>query len=166
MRLAAILHDLSLALLVGGIAGVGFCVNLLFARAPSREIAGQVGNAIFARLGPGVLALSVALLVTSLLLHRGGPPSGRRIVSVLLAGAIVAVAAVTALWLTPRMGAIWASGAHAADGSGLLGDDRRRFLVLHIISNVAYLAVMLMGVALVLLRARELPPQSPRGFSG
>jgi hypothetical protein len=153
MRLAAILHDLSLALLVGGIAGVGFCVNLLFSRAPSREIAGQVGNAIFGRLGPGVLALSVTLLITSLLLHRGGPPSGRRTVSLLLAGAIVAVAAVTALWLTPRMGALWASGVHAADGSGLIGDDRRRFLALHIISNVAYLMVMLMGVALELLRS-------------
>ena len=166
MRLTAIVHDLSLALLVGGIAGVGLCANLLFARAPSREIAGQVGNAIFGRLGPGVLVLSVAVLITSLLLHRGGAPSGRRTGLVLLAGAMVVIAAVTALWLTPRMGALWASGAHAADGSGLIGDDRSRFLVLHIISNVAYLAVMLMGAALVLLRAWGLPPQSPRGFSG
>ena len=64
MRAVAAVHDLVLALLTGGLAGAGLAVNLLFARAPSREIAGAIGNAIFTRLGPISLGLAAVLLLS------------------------------------------------------------------------------------------------------
>jgi hypothetical protein len=153
MRLAGILHDLSLGILAGGIAGIGLAVNVLFSRAPSREIAGQIGNVIFSRLGPATLALALIVLATRLYLNRQEPASGIR-TAALAASVIMAVlAALVALWLTPAMGAIWRSAAHAPDGSGLTGGDRSRFIALHVGANVAYLVTFLLGLAQIAMRA-------------
>jgi hypothetical protein len=151
MRFLEVLHGLALALLTGGIAGVGLAVGVLFQRAPSREIAGQVGNATFSRLGPAVLALAAIVLAARVYLHRAEPPSGIRTTSLVLAVAIVAVAALVALGITPRMAALWAAGAHAADGSGLTGEDRGRFVALHALANAAYLVLLACGAALIVL---------------
>ncbi|MBI3449322.1 MAG: DUF4149 domain-containing protein [Acidobacteria bacterium] len=153
MRLVAALHDLSLAFLTGGLAGVFVAVDMLFDRAPSREIAGQVGVAIFGRIGPSSLALAAILLGARIALHGAERPGGARRVSLVLALVIAASCAAAALYLTPRMSAIWIAGAHAGDGAGLTGDDRSRFLAMHIASNLAYLAAMISGAAMLALRA-------------
>jgi len=150
LRLASSIHDLALAFLTGGLAGVFLSVNLLFDRAPSREIAGQVGNAIFGRLGPAALTLALVLLGSRLAMGRLG--EGDR-ASLVLAALIVLAVGAAALVLTPRMSAIWTSSPHAPDGSGLADEAKRRFLALHIMSNLAYMAALLSGAALVVVRA-------------
>lgn len=153
MRLTGILHDLSLGLLAGGIAGIGLAVNILFDRAPSREIAGQIGNVIFSRLGPSSFALALIVLASRLYLNRIEPPSRMRTASVAICVVMAILAAVVALWLTPRMGAIWRSAPHAPDGTGLTGVDRSRFIALHVGANLAYLVIFLLGTAQIALRA-------------
>ncbi|HET6373204.1 MAG TPA: DUF4149 domain-containing protein [Candidatus Polarisedimenticolia bacterium] len=147
------LHDLSLALVVGGIAGAAVSALALFGKAPSREVAGEVGQLLFQRLGQGVLILSMVVLVTRLVLARSEPATTTRTVSVLLAAAALALSAVVALWLTPRMGVIWTASPHAPDGSGLLAEDRRLFMALHGIANLCYISILVMGAAQIALRA-------------
>lgn len=153
MRLVRALHDLALAIQVGGIVGVGLSVWVLFARAPSREIAGRIGGEIFGLLAPAVLLLASIVFGARLVLRSGDALA--RPFGLTIASAALIIAAANALWLTPRMAAIWAAGAHAADGSGLAGEDRHRFLMLHGISNVAYLAILLLSVGLMLLGSRR-----------
>lgn len=158
MRPAVAVHDLALALMIGGIAGVGLAIAMTFARAPSREVAGQIGNAVFGVLGPSVLVASLVVLVTRVLVQRSEAPSTARTASLSLAIVTALLAAIVALWLTPRMSALWTGGAHAPDGSGLTGPDRSRFLSLHGVSNLLYLAILLLSAAqLVLgsLRSRQ-----------
>jgi len=131
---------------------VGLAVSVLFARAPSREIAGQIGNVIFSRLGPAVAILAVALFATEMITRRSRASGAAEIASTILHAAIVLMALAVALWLTPKMGAIWREGAHAADGTGLEGNARGRFLVLHVASNLIYLAMLTSGIAIVVLR--------------
>jgi len=126
---------------------------VLFSRAPSREIAGQIGHAIFDRIGPASLALAAILLGARIALHRAERPGGARLAALALALVAAAACAVAALYLTPRMSAIWSGGAHAGDGAGLAGDDRARFLAMHIAANLTYLAAMISGAALLALRA-------------
>jgi hypothetical protein len=162
MRFVSAAHDLALALLVGGLAGVFVSVGTLFARAPTREIAGQVGNAIFGRLAPAAVLLAAIVLGARLRLHRGEPASARRSLALVLAAAIALTVAAAALYLTPRMSAIWTAAPHAADGSGLAGEDKVHFLRLHILSNLSYLAALLAGIALILAGAIVPSPRGPR----
>ncbi len=151
LKAAAAIHDLALAIMAGGIAGVGLSIAITFARAPSREIAGQIGNVILGILGPALLGASLVVLAARMLLHRAETPSAARAAALVLAIVTALLAALLALWLTPRMGAIWATGDHAADGSSLTGEDRTRFLKLHGFSNLLYMAVMLLAAAQLVL---------------
>jgi hypothetical protein len=162
MRFVSAVHDLALALLVGGLAGVFVSVGTLFARAPTREIAGQVGDAIFGRIAPAAVLLAAIVLAGRLRLHRVEAASARRSLSLVLAAALALAVGAAALYLTPRMSAIWTSAPHAADGSGLAGDDKVLFLRLHILSNLSYLAALLAGVALILARAIAPSPGASR----
>lgn len=144
-------HDLSLALLTGGIAGIGVAIPVVFAKAPTREIAGQIGNTVFDRLAPLVFVLCVLLMLSHIASRRGEPEGWRRRLRFVLAAAMLFVSVAIAFWLTPRMSALWTGAAHAADGSGLAGEARRSFLVLHIVSNIAYLLNFLMGLVLISL---------------
>ena len=143
LKLAAVIQNLALALMAGSIAGVGLAAFVLFAEAPSREIAGQVGNVIFARLGPAILALSGLSLGARAILHRTQRPTGGRATAFILAVVVAVLAGVVALWLTPTMVDIWHAAPHADDGSGLIGDERSRFLMLHGITNLFYMGIMI-----------------------
>ena len=158
MRTIRAVHDVALALLAGGIAGVGMAVTVLFAKAPSREVAGQIGSATFARLGPVVLLLAMVVFGARLVTGAGATGSaGLRRLGLSLSGVALALAAVNAVWLTPRMVGLWNEGPHAADGTGLAEPARHRFLALHGMSNLAYLAILLLCLALLIL------PPGPAG---
>jgi hypothetical protein len=151
LPLAAAFHDLALALLTGGLAGVFLAVGILFEKAPSREIAGQVGNVIFGRLGPAALTLAVIVFATELILVRGKERGGRTALILSLLTFLMVGAA--ALFLTPRMTGIWLQSPHAPDGTGLMGEEKRRFLAMHVASNLAYMGALLAGVGRIVLRA-------------
>ena len=153
MKTVQSLHDLGLALLVGGIASALVAALTLFERAPSREIAGQVGQVIFERLGWVVLAASAIVLVTRLLLRREEPASRQGAAALTLASLCVGLALLVVLFITPRMASIWYSAQHAADGSGLSGDDRRAFMSLHGVANLSYMSMMVAGAVQIVLRA-------------
>lgn len=150
--MARVVHDLALCLILGGIAGTALCAGVLFERAPSREIAGHLGSVIFGRLGPAVLVLALVVVGTRLMLSRDGSVRGRRL-SLVLAAAMTAVAMVVSIWLTPQMITIWNEAPHAPDGSGLLGEDRARFFMLHGMTNLGYIAIGLLAACLVGQRA-------------
>lgn len=154
MRMLRVLHDLALGLILGGIAGTALCAGVLFDLAPSREVAGRIGSAIFGRLGPSILALTLIVLATHLLQSRGASRHGERL-SMVLVLAMTGVAVVVSLWLTPRMIAIWNEAPHAPDGSGLVGEDRGRFFMMHGMTNLGYIAIALFSAGVVALQARE-----------
>lgn len=143
-RLVWAIHDLALALMVGGVAGGAIAALILFERAPTREVAGQIGQTIFDRLGVIVLALALAVVLARLLLRRLQPASRtlpglpQAVICVILAGLI-------ALWMTPAMHALWVGAPHAEDGSGLTGEAKSRFMRLHGAANLAYIAILLAG---------------------
>jgi uncharacterized protein DUF4149 len=149
MRAVRALHDLALALVAGGIAGVALCVSLLFARAPSREVAGQIGSAIFGHLGSPMLLLATIVFGARLVMRSRRAAGAGGSVALAASALLLCLAALSALWLTPEMTAIWTAGAHAADGTGLIGEDRRRFLMLHGTSNLAYLGMLALSVLLI-----------------
>ena len=152
MRVIRAIHDLAVALLAGGIAGGSLSAIVLFRKAPTREVAGEVGQAIFDLLGIVVLSLSIVLLASRILLQREETPSWKRSTALALSVICAAAACVIALWLTPAMGAIWESGPHAADGSGLAGDARASFMRLHGMANLSYLILLLSSAGMILLR--------------
>lgn len=153
MRWLQPLHDLGLALLVGGIASAAVAALTLFEQAPTREIAGQIGQVIFQRLGWVVLAASVAVLLTRLALARGEPASKTRSAAMTLSCLCVGLALLVVLIITPRMASIWYSVPHASDGSGLTGDDRRAFMALHGVANLSYMSMMALGAVQIVIRA-------------
>ena len=148
----AVIHDVALALVVGGIAAVGVAAGAIFGSSPTREIAGQIGNDLFGTLGPAVLGLSLVVLAARLLLQSGEPTSRVRTASLICAVLMALMAAVLALWLTPRMNTIWTGSPHAPDGSGLDPGVRGGFMILHGISNLLYLGIMLLGITQIILR--------------
>jgi hypothetical protein len=153
MRLVAVVRDLCLAFLVGGLGAVFIAAIILFDRAPSREVAGEIGQALFNELGPVVFIVTLFLLGGYVLLRRTEPSPATGVVSLVLAGACVLIAALIALWLTPRMDVIWETAPHAEDGSGLAGEERTRFMTLHGIASASYLSIWLAGIALLVLRS-------------
>src|SRR5678816_3687544 len=155
MRTVRALHDLALALMTGGIVGVGLSVSVLFARAPSRDVAGQIGGGIFGAVGPYVLLLGSIVCGARLLMRTTEPASRVGLFATAASALVVIIAALNVFWLTPRMRLIWESASHAADGSGLQGEPRREFLALHGLSNLAYLSILLIGLLLILLRPKE-----------
>lgn len=159
-RVAAVIHDLALALMVGSVAGAAVGAIVLFEHAPSREVAGEVGNAIFDAVGPLVAALSILVLLAGLPLRRLEPRPRVRATSTTLSLICVVAALLILFWFMPRMDAIWASAPHAPDGSGLVPEARARFMQLHGMANVCFLTVFFGGSLLVVLRAvRSLPPR-------
>ena len=152
-KIASVIHGLALALLAGGIAGIVLAIDIVFDRAPSREIAGQIGNVIFGRLAPAVLGLSLLALGARIVMQGADSPSWGRTVALVAAILTVLIAAVIAFWLTPSMNLIWKEGLHAADGSGLAGDDRTRFLTMHIWSAVLYLGILSLAALQITLTA-------------
>lgn len=157
MRVIRAIHDLAVALLVGGIAGGSLSAIVLFRKAPTREVAGEVGQAIFNLLGIVVLSLSIVLLASRILLQRREPPSKSRSMALALSVACAAAACAIALWLTPAMGAIWESAPHAADGSGLAGEARGSFMRLHGLANLCYLILLLSAAGIILRRPGPMP---------
>ena len=153
MRSMQSLHDLGLALLVGAIAAAAVAALTLFEQAPTREIAGQVGQVIFERLGWVVLAASAAVLLTRLAIGRGEPASKSRSAALALSSLCVGLALLVVLIITPRMASIWHSVPHAADGSGLTGGDRRAFMSLHGVANFSYMSMMALGAVQIVIRA-------------
>lgn len=155
---------LALGLQVGGIAVASAAAFVLFDRAPNREIAGHIGMGIFELLAAVVLALTLIVLAGRLFLRRGEPASRASSAGLVLAVACCVLALAIALWLTPQMARIWESAPHAADGAGLTGEDRRRFMALHGIGNLAYQLILVMGAAQVVLgTARRRVPASVAG---
>lgn len=153
MRVVSIVHDLCLALLIGGIATIFMVAIILFNQAPNHEIAGHIGNVIFGITGPGVFVLVLLMLATRLLLRKKERSLRVHSFSLALAVAGAILSGVVALWITPRMDLIWLTSRHALDGSGLVGDDRARFMALHGMANGAYLAIWLMGITLHAMRS-------------
>jgi len=153
LKLCAIIHDLCLALLVGGLGAVFVAAFVLFDAAPNHEIAGQVGNALFNLLGLGTLAVTIILMASRAFLRANVAPArlsgigtGLTVIAVLLSAAI-------AFWLTPGMDVIWKTAPHAPDGSGLAGEDYARFMKLHGAGSASYLAIMLIAVVLLAMRS-------------
>jgi hypothetical protein len=153
MKIISALHHVSIVLMTGGIAGVGLAATVLFQKASSREVAGQIGNVIFGRLAPSVMVLSAVILATAIPIYRSQSISWNRTLSLGLAVAIFLMAAVVTFWLTPRMGAIWNSATHAGDGSGLTGEPYKQFMMMHGISNLVYIGVLLSGLVMTVLAA-------------
>lgn len=153
MRGVQSLHDLGLALLFGGIASALVAAVTLFEHAPTREIAGQVGQVVFQRLGWVVLGASAVVFATRLFLTRTEPAGRARSAALTLASICLGVSLLVVLVITPRMAAIWYSVPHAPDGTGLTGDDRRLFMTLHGVANLSYTSMMVMGAAQIVLRA-------------
>ena len=153
MRIVRALHDLALAFLAGGIAGGAVCALVLFAKAPSREVAGAVGQAIFDRLGLIVLGLSAILLACRLILQRLEPPSRSRATALAASAICVVLSGIIALWLTPAMAEIWSTAPHAPDGTGLVEEARRPFMRMHGIANLCYAIILAASAGLIVLRA-------------
>ncbi|HEY3177099.1 MAG TPA: DUF4149 domain-containing protein [Candidatus Polarisedimenticolia bacterium] len=159
MRFIRAIHDLTLALVVGGIFGGAFSAVILFREAPSREVAGRVGQAIFDLLGIVVFGLSLVLLASRAFLLRTEPPSRARSVALALSVACVLLACAIALGLTPAMGRIWRTAPHAPDGSGLVEAARVPFMRLHGIANLSYLALLGCAAAIILLQPADRLPR-------
>ena len=152
LKLCAVIHDLCLALLVGGLGAVFVAAFVLFDAAPDHEIAGQIGQALFNLLGPGTLGVTLLLLATRAYLRTvvaaprfAGIGTGLAVVAVILAGGI-------AFWLTPAMDVIWKTAPHANDGTGLAGEDYTRFMRLHGMGSASYLAIWLIAAVLLAMR--------------
>ena len=117
-RWAAVAHDVSLAWIAGGVLVAAVAALLLFQVAPSREMAGQVGQAIFDWLGRLMLVLSLVAAGSRLAIQRGAAPPPARSpagtsvsrrpfpLDLALLGVMLAASATLALWLTPAMAAI------------------------------------------------------------
>ncbi len=157
-RWAAVAHDVSLAWIAGGVLVAAVAALLLFQVAPSREVAGQVGQAIFNWLGRLMLVLSLVATGSRLAIHRGAaPPPGRSRpfpLDLALLGVMLAASATLALWLTPAMAAIWETAPHDPGGSGLMGADKTRFMRLHGLGNLLY--IVLFGASTLLIARRAL----------
>ena len=153
LRLAERAYVLGLSLLVGAQCAVGYLVApTLFAVVPERSLAGTIAGAIFARLGWAALAGYAVLLVLQLWLHRGaaGMPRWPRLA---LVGMLV-LTAIGHLWLRPWIAAV-REQVQAGGGFELAPAElRARFGMLHGASSLVFLAVTLLGVAL-LFRLRE-----------
>jgi hypothetical protein len=152
-RWAAMAHDLSLGWMTGAILGAGVAAVMLFKLAPSREVAGQIGNVLFEMLGRAVFLLTLILLGSRLLLRREALPGAARGLSLWPCLLACALAAILTLWLTPAMGVIWHTAPHDPAGAGLTGDDKARFMRLHGAGNLIYLALFVLGSALLAARA-------------
>ncbi len=153
LKLCAVIHDLCLALLVGGLGAAFVAAFVLFDAAPNHEIAGQVGQAIFNLLGPGTLVVTILLVASRAFLGSGVAPARLSRIGTALAVLTVLLAAAIALWLTPAMDVIWRTGPHAPDGTGLAGEDHARFMRLHGAGSASYLAVWLIAVVLLMMRS-------------
>jgi len=153
MKLCAVVHDLCLALLVGGLGAVFVAAFILFEAAPDHETAGQIGQAIFNLVGPGTLAVTLLLLGTRAALKTAVAPARLAAAGTALAVLAVLLAGVIALWLTPAMDSIWKTAPHAADGSGLEGEHYTRFMRLHGMGSASYLAILLIGFVLLASRS-------------
>ncbi len=153
MRIVRIVHDLVAAFLLGGIATASAAAMILFARAPSREVAGQIGQTIFEVVGRGAFVFSLVLLACRVAMSRAEPAPARGSLALGLAVLIVVLAGAIALWLTPAMGEIWRDGVHAADGSGLAGADREAFMSRHAIGSAFYFVIILASAVIIGLRS-------------
>lgn len=170
-RSAAVAHDVSLAWIAGGVLVAAVAAVLLFRVAPSREVAGQVGQAIFNGLGRLMLVLSLVAAGSRLAIQRaaapaqaafsratspGSGPGSRRAfpLDIVLCGVMVAASATLALWLTPAMAAIWETAPHDPGGTGLMGADKTRFMRMHGAGNLLYLT--LFGASTLLIARRAL----------
>ncbi len=152
-RLAIVLRDLALVLLVGGTLGVSTAALVVFDEAPTREIAGRIGMSVFDVASRAILLAAAVLVAAGIVLRRREPSPGNRI-NLFLSTGVFVVAALIALWLTPAMGEIWATAPHDPAGGGLAGEERRRFMMMHGIGNLGYLAIVVAGIVLVILRPR------------
>jgi len=130
----------------------------LFQAAPSREVAGQVGQVVFNWLGRVVFALTLVGLAGRVVLDRlaAGREKARRpgSLDLWLTASACAAAAVLALWLTPAMEVIWRTAPHDPSGGGLVGDDKSRFMRLHGAGNLLYLTLLVVTTLLVARRSR------------
>jgi hypothetical protein len=153
LKVFAIIHDLCLALLVGGLGAVFVAAFLLFETAPNHEIAGQVGQAIFNVVGPGTLVVTILMAASRAFLKSGVAPARLARLGTGLTVIALLLAAVIALWLTPAMAVIWRTAPHAPDGSGLTGDDFTRFMSLHGTGSASYLGILLIAAALLVMRS-------------
>lgn len=153
LKLCAVIHDLCLALLVGGLGAVFIAAFVLFDAAPNHEVAGQVGNALFNLLGPGTLAVTILLTAMRMFLKTAVTPRGLSAITTGLAVIAVLLAGVIAFWLTPVMDTLWKTAPHAPDGSGLSGEDYTRFMSYHGAGSASYLAVWLIAIVLLVMRA-------------
>jgi len=153
MKAVTIVHDLVVAMLAGGLATASVAAFILFDRAPSKEIAGQIGQTIFEIVGRGTFALALVLLACRLILARGDDPRVKRRAAMVMTALIVVVAAVIALWVTPALGEIWREGRHAEDGSGLAGADKEAFMARHGLGSAGYLVLILTSMGLIAMRA-------------
>lgn len=149
-RLSIIVRALSLTVLVGMTLGVASAAIIVFDKAPTREIAGQIGVSAFGLLSRIVFVAAVILLAVSIVIRRRHP-SLRSKLNLFLSTGIFVVAAILALWLTPGMVYIWETAPHDPAGGGLIGEDRSRFMMLHGIGNLGYLAIVAVGIALTIL---------------
>jgi len=149
-RLAIIARRLTLIVLVGGTLGVATSAIIVFDKAPTREIAGQIGTSVFDMLSRVVFVAAVILLTASIVIRRR-EPSLRSRINLFLSVAIFVVASLIALWLTPGMGHIWSTAQHDPAGGGLIGEERSRFMMLHGIGNLGYLSIVVMGIVLTIL---------------
>jgi hypothetical protein len=155
-------HDLALGWMTGGIGGAGVCAVLLFRHAPSREVAGQIGNVIFTVLGQMVFLLTLVLVGARLVMRRHAGRAGGPAPRLWPAALACVLAGVLALWLTPAMTSIWNAVPHDPAGSGLMGADKARFMRLHGAGNLIYLALFSLGCTLIASRA--LGGGSGRGY--
>ncbi|HKY33322.1 MAG TPA: DUF4149 domain-containing protein [Candidatus Polarisedimenticolia bacterium] len=164
-RAAAVAQDLALGLLAGGIAGAALCATVLFQAAPSREVAGDVGNAIFRPLGLAAFALSLVLLAARWVLRLQRPaslPGTPPAPSLILPLAACLLSGTLAFYVTPVMTALWESAPHDPSGGGLMGEDRSRFMRLHGLGNLLYLSLLTLSAAGIAAGAlRRTRPSNP-----
>ncbi|MGH9868111.1 MAG: DUF4149 domain-containing protein [Candidatus Polarisedimenticolia bacterium] len=148
---------MSLGWVAGAILGGAVAAVLLFQAAPSREVAGQVGQVVFNWLGRVVLVLMLVGLISRFLLDRPGAggeaPRRTGSLDLWLTAAACAAAAVLALWITPAMDEIWTTAPHDPAGSGLMGADKSRFMRLHGVGNLLYLTLLTVTTLLVARRS-------------
>lgn len=152
-RFVSIVHDMAAAFLMAGVATSSAAALILFDRAPSREVAGQIGQTIFEVVGRGTFAMALVLLACRLAIGRQEPRRASGTVALALVVVMVVASGLIALWITPALGEIWRNGEHAADGSGLVGADRAAFGSRHGMGSAAYLVILVCAAVTIGLRA-------------
>jgi len=149
-RLFTALDHIAVALWAGGLWIVGYLVApLLFARAPDRQVAGQLAGQMFAAMA--FVGLGCALYILAFRLARQGIPAMKQ--AMFWAALLMAVLALAGHFgVQPILASL---KTQALPREVMESVFRDRFAAWHGVASIFYLIESILAVALVLLAARS-----------